>query len=342
LSREKGKHKIMAKKEGFLLYYKALENLRTLGNDIAIEVIYAMSKYDQGEDIGELSPIAQFALNTYIPYLDKSKKRWEAKVNNGSNGGRPPAAAGKAPQPQDEGPFADDGEPNDNLEEPNDNLEEPNLTEGEPNVTVTVTETVTETENVNVNDNEFNGGKISALPGEPPEDRDSSTAEAVALEPPDILPPENPENLPALQNGPSAFSPVDSPPKRRKKLELTPEQNELYHAAKACFELSDKAKAIIYQDHPSAEMQMKKLKDIIIRCSNIAPGMTVDFLKSVLEHFRVMTNGAKYKGSWVFTPRCLSTYWIWEIVISSLPERETELDRNIQESIKTIFKRGGG
>jgi hypothetical protein len=99
------------------------------------------------------------------------------------------------------------------------------------------------------------------------------------------------------------------------------------------------AKAIMYQDQASAEMQMRKLKDIVIRCSNIAPGITVDFLKTVLEHFRVMTNSAKYKGSWVFTPRCLSTHWIWEIVISSLPERETELDRGIQESIKGLFKK---
>jgi hypothetical protein len=78
----------MAKKKGFLIFYDALENLKTLGNDVAMEVICAMAKYDQDEDTGKLSPVAQFAFNSYVPYLDKSKKRWEANVNNGSKGGR--------------------------------------------------------------------------------------------------------------------------------------------------------------------------------------------------------------------------------------------------------------
>jgi hypothetical protein len=198
---------------------------------------------------------------------------------------------------------------------------------------------------------EFNAENFSEPPPEPPEDQTLPTAEAVVLKPPDSLPPEPPENppvpqdgsdsanLPAPQGKPPAFSPVDSPPKKGGKLELTPEQNELYRAAKACFESSERAKAIMYQDEPSAKMQMRKLKEIVVRCSNIAPGITVDFLKNVLEHFKTMANSAKYRGSWVFTPRCLSTHWIWEIVIASLPERETELDKNIQESIKGLFKR---
>jgi hypothetical protein len=192
---------------------------------------------------------------------------------------------------------------------------------------------------------------------EPPENQSFSTADAVVLNPPDSPsnpppdsqttdPPDSaaqrpdppPESLPVPQQKPPAFSPVDSPPERRKKLDLTPEQNELYHAAKACFEASEKAKALMYQDAQSAEMQMRKLKEIICRCSNIAPGITVDFLKSVLEHFKAMTSSPRYKGNMVFTPRCLSTHWVWEIVISSLPERETELDKNIRESVKGLFK----
>jgi hypothetical protein len=202
-------------------------------------------------------------------------------------------------------------------------------------------------------ESKFNAEKFPESPPKMPDGENPSTADAVVLKPPDNSPLEGTESaaipqrdpdskeLPLPQSKPLAFSPVYSPPKGRKKLELTPEQNELYHAAKACFESSGKAKAIIYQDNSSSEMQMKKLKEIIVRCSNIAPGITVDFMKSVLEHFRTMTNSAKYKGSWVFTPRCLSTYWIWEIVISSLPERETELDQNIQESIKGLFNKRG-
>jgi hypothetical protein len=185
---------------------------------------------------------------------------------------------------------------------------------------------------------EFNNNeKKSDFPPGSSEDRDFSTAEAVVDA---DFPAETPKTPPDFQNKPIVFSVGNSPPpKRQKWLELTPEQNALYLAVKACFESSDNAKAIMYQDRASAGMQMRKLKEIIIRCSNIAPGITVDFLKNVLEHFRIMTNNAKYKGSWVFTPRCLSTHWIWEIVISSLPKRETDLDKNIQESIKGLFNK---
>jgi hypothetical protein len=178
----------------------------------------------------------------------------------------------------------------------------------------------------------------------PPENQSLSTADAVVVENhddlPDVLPPET-ALIPVKKPDKTSitFSPVDSPPKKRKTLELTPEQKLLYQAAKECFESSERARAIIYQDSKSAKMQMESLKNIVVRCCNLAPGITVDFLKSVLEHFRVMTNNAKYKGSWVFTPRCLSTHWIWEIVINSLPERETEMDKNIRESIKGLFKK---
>jgi hypothetical protein len=215
------------------------------------------------------------------------------------------------------------------------NPDKANETQNNPDGIWVSEESHNDNDNENEKGKEFNDEKCSGPPEEPSDGHSFSTAQAVVANTPVLTP----GNLPAPQNELSAFSPVDSPPKRRKKLELTPEQNALYHAAKACFELSDKARAIIYQDEPSAKMQMNKLKEIVVRCSNIAPGITVDFLKNVLDHFRVMANSAKYKGSWVFTPRCLSTHWIWEIVISSLPEQETELDKNIHESIKGLFKK---
>ncbi|MDR1903920.1 MAG: DUF6291 domain-containing protein [Treponema sp.] len=120
----------MTRKEGFLLYYKTLENLKTLGNDIAMEVIYAMARHDQGEDVGELSQVAQFAFNAYVPYLDKSKKRWEAKVNNGNKGGRPKNNNPKKPET--------------NLKKPIETEDKPKETDNDDNVT----------ENENGNENE--------------------------------------------------------------------------------------------------------------------------------------------------------------------------------------------
>jgi hypothetical protein len=127
-----------------------------------------------------------------------------------------------------------------------------------------------------------------------------------------------------------------SPPKKR-GIQLTEEQKTLFHAAKACFETSEKAKAIMYQDRSSTQMYMENLKHFVVRCTNIAPGITADFMRNVLEHFKVVVNG-KLRGKVEFTPRALITPWVWETVISTLPEPENELTAGIRESIKGMFK----
>ena len=106
----------MAEKTGFILFYEMLDNLKYLGNDIVVEVLTALSQYDQGKKVDKLSPQAQFAFNAYIPALKKSKRRWETSVINGSNGGK-----GKAGDNLDE-PDGNLPEPSDNLDEPSDNL----------------------------------------------------------------------------------------------------------------------------------------------------------------------------------------------------------------------------
>ena len=128
-----------------------------------------------------------------------------------------------------------------------------------------------------------------------------------------------------------------SPPKKSSKQELTQEQLILFHAAKACFESSERTKEIMYQDRQTAAREMAHLKTLAIRCGNIAPGMTAEFLKAVLEHFRVLVNG-RLKGKAAFTPRSLITPWVWETVIFSLPEPDDELSAGIRESIKGMFK----
>jgi len=65
--------------------------------------------------------------------------------------------------------------------------------------------------------------------------------------------------------------------------------------------------------------------------------LTKDFLKNLLDHFKIMCNG-KLKGKATFTPRSLATPWIWETVINALPEAEDELDEKIRKSIKGMFK----
>jgi len=103
---------------------------------------------------------------------------------------------------------------------------------------------------------------------------------------------------------------------------MTPEQTALFHAARACFESSEKGRAMMYQDRKSTAREMAHLKTLVERCSNMAPGFTVDFLRNVLEHFRIMANG-KLRGKVAFTPQSLITPWVWSLVIESLPEAES-------------------
>lgn len=128
-----------------------------------------------------------------------------------------------------------------------------------------------------------------------------------------------------------------SPP-QKKGQELDGRQLALFHAGKQCFESSGKAKSIMYQDKGSTAREMKCLKLLVIRCTGIAPEMSAEFLKSVLENFKVMCNG-KLKGKAVFTPRSLVTPWIWEQVIDSLPEgRSPEEEARMKDFIRGMFK----
>jgi hypothetical protein len=154
---------------------------------------------------------------------------------------------------------------------------------------------------------EFNAEKIPEPPQEPPEDQTASTAIAVA-------------------------------PKKSRKIELTDTQLLLFHAAKACFESSEKAKAIIYQDSQTTAREMRNLKTLVIRCSNMAPEVTADFMRGILEHFRTLING-KLRGKAVFTPRSLITPWIWELVVDSLPEND--LTDEFRENVRELFRNKG-
>jgi len=119
-------------------------------------------------------------------------------------------------------------------------------------------------------------------------------------------------------------------------VETVAQQKVLFNAAKTCFENSPRAKAMIFKDKNTSGMQMKKLKDLTEACIKIEPNFPSEFLLSVLEHFRVLTNG-KLKGKAEFTPRSLSTPWIWEMVIGSLPDNEG-ISEELLNNIRGLFK----
>jgi len=287
----------MAEKTGFILHYDMLENIKILGNDIAIEVLTALSNYDQGLEIGTLSPQAQFAVNAYIPALKKSKKRWETSVKNGYN------------------------HVTDNLPEPSDNLDEANNNLPEPS------------DNQSTSKTDFESGVLDPVLVPVPENANNiSFPTACAVDQKGIIPISDSEK--------TKIASVSQPPPKKRGLVLTDEQKLLFQAAKACFESSEKAKAIMYQDKGSTQMHMENLKLFVARCSNMAPGITADFMRNVLEHFKVLVN-RKLRGKTgvEFTPRALITPWIWETVIGSLPEPDNELTAEIMESIGRMFKK---
>ena len=334
----------MAKKTAFLLHYDMLENLKLLGNDVAVEVLTALSLHDQGRDIGTLSPHAQFAVNSYLPALNKAKNRWKASVINGG------------------GDLFDDlGEPSHDLEEASRDLGEPshNLEAGVlvpvlVPVPVTVPEefggseepppppaqSVKETglfENREETGGSPPGGILGPQPlSETPQDARKGTAVApkAAKTEPDTI--RDDSTRPRGDTAETALVPARSrsPPAKSKKRELNPEQLALFRVAKACFEACEKTRALMYQDGESAAREMKNLKTLVIRCTNIAPGFSADFLRNVLEHFRVMCGG-RLRGRAGFTPRSLTTSWIWELVIESLPEAESP---ELKEFMRGLFK----
>jgi len=166
---------------------------------------------------------------------------------------------------------------------------------------------------------------------ETPVPQDSPTACAV----------DQKEIVPVFQNPEQTkIAHVSTPPpetKKRRGITLTYDQKPLFHAAKACFEADEKTKALMYQDRGSTQMYMENLKLFVVRCHNIAPGITADFMKTVLDHFKVLCGG-RLKGRVEFTPSALITRWIWETVIGSLPKADDELTEKIRQSIKGMFK----
>jgi len=80
---------------------------------------------------------------------------------------------------------------------------------------------------------------------------------------------------------------------------------------------------------------MENIKLFVVRCHKMAPEVTTDFMKAVLDHFKVLVNG-KLKGKVEFTPRALITHWVWEMVIGSLPKNN--VTEEMRESIKGMFK----
>jgi hypothetical protein len=285
----------------FVISQTTLSQIRALPSEIQLKFFWAVSSY--GMD-GVEPDFEGLELAVWIPMRDlilHSKRKDEAwrqrQRKNGSKGGRPKTQ---------------------------DNPENPRViseTQINPDDVWVNSESHNDNENENINDNEFT---------EPQNFQDKqaiSMAKAIVQKGNNVL----------TSTVEQAIVPVSqSPPaKKVRGLELNREQLALFNAAKSCFESSERTKAMIFKDKNTVAMQMRKLKEIVVACTNIEPNFPADFLRMILDHFRIMTNG-KLKGKAEFTPRALSTPWVWEAVVGSLPENN--ITPELQKSIKGLFK----
>lgn len=121
------------KRESFVFYASFYESLVDLPEDVQLQIYKAVCKYALEGELPELTGTAKAIFTLIRPQLDASCKRYDASVENGKKGGRPPKS-----------------KPSNNLEKPSNNLGE-TYEEPTPNHNV----------NVNVNDNVNANNNIS-------------------------------------------------------------------------------------------------------------------------------------------------------------------------------------
>lgn len=109
---------------GFIFYKSFYDSIKNLDDDIQIEVFKALCEYYFNDNNIELSPISNAIFMLMKPNIDNALKRYNASVENGKKGGRPPKEKNLE-------------KPNNNLDKtqqkPNDNLYKENNKEKENN-----------------------------------------------------------------------------------------------------------------------------------------------------------------------------------------------------------------
>ncbi len=96
-------------KDSFVFYRSFYESIKELDKEVQIEIYNAICEYSLNDVQLELSPVAKAIFTLIKPNIDNATKRYNASVENGKKGGRPPK-----------------NKPNQNLKKPNDNLKKPN------------------------------------------------------------------------------------------------------------------------------------------------------------------------------------------------------------------------
>lgn len=75
---------------GFVFYKSFYDSIKNLDDTIQIEVFKALCEYYFNNNSVELSPVANAIFTLMKPNIDSSIKRYNASVENGKKGGRPP------------------------------------------------------------------------------------------------------------------------------------------------------------------------------------------------------------------------------------------------------------
>lgn len=109
-----------------------------------------------------------------------------------------------------------------------------------------------------------------------------------------------------------------------------------FEAAKAAFESSEKAKAMMYQDHNSAAREVKALKLLVRRAHKLSPDNPAAFLAQAMGNYRDLVNG-KLKGKAAWIPTGMVTGWIWSLILEGMQHEQTADEREALEAVKGLF-----
>ncbi|MDR1319446.1 MAG: hypothetical protein LBJ90_07455, partial [Treponema sp.] len=224
----------MARKRTFLLNHELIDGIRFLDGETFKAVICGIADLDEYKEPETKNTVALAFIGMEKGFVLENAEKWAGKCERAGN------AREKRAELKSQNDQAHGSEINSEIR-----------TENSDSSSVPVTVPVPEETNLHHFEKNRDSPNFQSFP----------TAEAVDQgEPTTVL-------VPASQGPPPAL-------KTSRKLELTAEQLQLFHAAKVCFESSDKAKALMYQDKGSTAMEMRNLKTLVIRCSNMAPGIT--------------------------------------------------------------------
>lgn len=139
----------------------------------------------------------------------------------------------------------------------------------------------------------------------------------------------------------SSLVPVEPKKAPAKKSDLPPHLLAVFHATREAFEQNPRAKGIMYQDRATTAREMKALKTLVERASNLCPDAPSAFLAQAMDRYKGMVNG-KLQGKASWTPSGLATDWVWRLVLEGMEAEPSHEDQATVQAFAGILTKKAG